>query len=135
MYQNHNLKGAIFIGQIPVAMIRDAQHFTSAFKMDQELFPYKSSSVPSDRFYDDFDLKFDYLGKDSVNKLFHYYSLRWDSPQKISSDIYSGRLKPTLPGDDGYAQIRWYFKKLVAQRAKENELNIITSFTGEGSFS
>ena len=135
MYQNHNLKGAIFIGQIPVAMIRDAQHFTSAFKMDQELFPYKSSSVPSDRFYDDFDLKFDYLGKDSVNNLFHYYSLRWDSPQKISSDIYSGRLKPTLYGDEGYAQIRGYFNKLVAQRAKENELNIITSFTGEGSFS
>lgn len=135
MYQNQNLKGAIFIGQIPIAMIRDAQHFTSAFKMDQELFPYKSSSVPSDRFYDDFDLKFDYLGQDSVNNLFHYFSLNWDSPQKISSDIYSGRLKPTLPGEEGYAQIRGYFKKLVAQRAKENELNVITSFTGEGSFS
>lgn len=135
MYQSNNLKGAIFIGQIPIAMIRDAQHFTSAFKMDQELFPYESSSVPSDRFYDDFDLKFDYLGKDSVNALFHYYSLRWDSPQKISSDIYSGRLKPTLKGEEGHAQIRWYFKKLLSERSKSNKLDIITSYTGEGSFS
>lgn len=135
MYQSNNLKGAIFIGQIPIAMVRDAQHFTSAFKMDQELFPYKSSSVPSDRFYDDFDLKFDYLGKDSVNGLFHYYSLRWDSPQKIDSDIYSGRLKPTLSGEEGYAQIRWYFKKLIAWKKEQSELDVITSYTGEGSFS
>src|SRR3989339_974727 len=26
MYQSNNLKGAIFIGQIPIAIIRDAQH-------------------------------------------------------------------------------------------------------------
>ena len=83
LYLNKGLQGALFLGQVPIPMLRDAQHFTSAFKMDQELFPFGSSSVPSDRFYDDFDLKFDYLGKDSVKPLFHYYSLRGDSPQEL----------------------------------------------------
>ena len=135
VYKSRGLVGAIFIGQIPVPMIRDAQHFTSAFKMDQERFPYRTSSVPSDRFYDDFDLKFDYLSQDSVNSLFHYFSLRWDSPQKIECDIYSGRLKPTRKGEEGHRQIRDYFRKLFAERAKGNKLDVIVSYTGEGSYS
>ena len=63
LYQKGKIAGAVFIGDIPIPMVRDAQFFTSAFKMDQER-PRKESSVPSDRFYDDFDLTFDYLGKD-----------------------------------------------------------------------
>jgi len=35
-------------------MIRDAQFLTSAFKMDQKR-PWQQSSIPSDRYYDDFD--------------------------------------------------------------------------------
>lgn len=135
MYLSGGLEGAVFIGNIPIPMIRDAQHFTSAFKMDQELNPFMSSSVPSDRFYDDFDLKFDYLGVESQNPLFHYFSLRADSPQRISCDIYTGRIKPTRDGEEGYAQIRDYFTKLFAERKKENKLDVITSYTGEGSFS
>ena len=135
MYLSDGLEGAVFIGNIPIPMIRDAQHFTSAFKMDQELNPFMSSSVPSDRFYDDFDLKFDYLGAEPNDSLFHYYSLRYDSPERISCDIYSGRIKPTRSGEEGYAQIRSYFAKLFTERAKENKLDVITSYTGEGSFS
>jgi hypothetical protein len=135
LYKGKSLEGAIFIGDIPVPMIRDAQHFTSAFKMDQEKYPRNVSSVPSDRFYDDFDLRFDYLSQDSVKRLFHYYSLRWDSPQRITCDIYTGRLKPTKKGEEGYRQIRGYFKKLFLERASENKLNVIVSYTGEGSFS
>lgn len=135
MYLNDGLEGAVFIGNIPIPMIRDAQHFTSAFKMDQELYPFKSSSVPSDRFYDDFDLKFDYQGHDCDDPMFHYYSLRHDSPQYIQSDIYSGRIKPTKKGEEGYRQVREYFTKLLAERKKENPLDVITSYTGEGSFS
>jgi len=135
LYKNKYIEGAIFIGEIPIPMIRDAQHFTSAFKMDQERYPKDVSSVPSDRFYDDFDLKFDYLSQDSVKRLFHYYSLRWDSPQKISCDIYSGRLKPTKNGEAGYKQIRDYFKKLLLERSTGNKLDVIVSYTGEGSFS
>lgn len=135
MYRGKGLEGAVFIGQIPIPMIRDAQHFTSAFKMDQERFPFNESSVPSDRYYDDFDLRFDYLSSDSIHSLFHYFSLRWDSPQGISCDIYTGRIKPTMPGNEGYDQIRQYFRKLFAARNVSNPLDVIISYTGEGSFS
>lgn len=135
MYLSGGLEGAVFIGQIPIPMIRDAQHFTSAFKMDQELFPFRSSSVPSDRFYDDFDLKFDYLGRDSTEGLLHYFSLKSNSPQRIVCDIYSGRIKPTKKGEDGYRQIKEYFTKLLKERSSSNNLDVITSYTGEGSFS
>jgi hypothetical protein len=135
LYQHHQLEGTILIGQIPIPMIRDAQHLTSAFKMDQERFPKHQSSVPSDRYYDDFDLQFDYLGNEEGNPLLHYYSLRGDSPQFIQSDIYSGRLKPTKQGEEGYQQIRNYFRKLLRERDKQNPLDIVTAYTGEGSFS
>ncbi len=135
MYLENGLEGTVFIGNIPIPMIRDAQHFTSAFKMDQELYPRFSSSVPSDRFYDDFDLKFNYLGQDTAKPLFHYYSLRGDSPQRITCDIYSGRIKPSGAGEEGYNQIKNYFKKLFEERGRENYLDVITSYTGDGSFS
>ncbi|MDD5346697.1 MAG: hypothetical protein PHW30_09180, partial [Proteiniphilum sp.] len=35
LYLHDQLEGAVFIGDIPVPMIRDAQHLTTAFKMDQ----------------------------------------------------------------------------------------------------
>jgi hypothetical protein len=135
LYRNNGLEGAVFIGQIPIPMIRDAQHFTSAFKMDQERYPMHLSSVPSDRYYDDFDLRFDDLKQDSIKSLFHYYSLRWDSPQHIGCDIYTGRIKPTREGEEGYSQIRRYFRKLITERQSENPLDVIVSYTGEGSFS
>ncbi len=116
-------------------LIRDAQHFASAFKMDQKRFSMFESSVPSDRFYDDFDLKFDFIARDSVKSLFFYYTLRWDSPQRISCDIYTGRLKPTGSGEAGYQQIRDYFKKLIVERASGNAMDVLVSYTGEGSFS
>lgn len=70
LYRESRLEGAVFIGDIPIPMIRKAQHMTSAFKMDEEKSPRLDSSVPSDRFYDDFDLKFDYLGQDTTSALF-----------------------------------------------------------------
>jgi len=98
LYINQNLEGAVFVGDIPVPMIRDAHHLSTAFKMDPRR-PWDQSSIPSDRFYDDFDLKFFYLKKDSVYPLLHYYSLAFDGPQEISCDIYSARVKaPSTPG-------------------------------------
>ncbi len=135
LYKTDNLQGAIFIGNIPIVMVRDAQHLTTAFKMDQERNPMFQSSVPSDRFYDDFDLLFNYIKKDSINSLFFYYSLDANSPQKIESDIYTGRLKPTKRGEAGYDQIRKYFEKLIQERSTSNKLDVLCSYTGEGSFS
>ena len=34
LYKKNNLEGVVFVGDVPVAMIRKAQHMTSAFKMD-----------------------------------------------------------------------------------------------------
>ena len=36
LYRESRLEGAVFIGDIPIPMIRKAQHMTSAFKMDEE---------------------------------------------------------------------------------------------------
>ncbi len=135
IYKQMSLVGAIFIGDIPIAMIRDAQHLTSAFKMDQGQFPMIQSSVPSDRYYDDFNLVFNYIGRDSSVKNLFYFSLSGSSPQKISSSIYSGRVKPTKDGEDGYEQIRRYFRKVVDQKREINIVDNIVSYTGEGSFS
>ena len=135
LYKEAQLEGAVFIGQIPIPMVRDAQHMASAFKMDQERWPWREASIPSDRFYDDFDLKFDFLSRDTSNALFFYYSLRPDSPQRIHCDIYSGRIKPTAPGARGHAQISNYLRKVLAERAIANPLDVLCSYTGEGSYS
>ncbi|MDZ7635917.1 MAG: hypothetical protein U5L72_16375 [Bacteroidales bacterium] len=67
-------------------MLRDAQHLTSAFKMDQERYPWHRSSIPSDRFYEDFDLEFTFLKADT-NGLYFYYSLNPSSVQVLTPQI------------------------------------------------
>jgi hypothetical protein len=129
------LAGTVFIGNIPVPMIRKAQHLTSAFKMDEQNFPMRDSSVPSDRFYDDFDLVFRPVGRDSVETRFFYYELAPESPQEISCDIFSGRIHPSDKFQDRYTELSKYLTKLVRLRAEENELDRVMSYTGEGSFS
>ena len=89
------IEGAVLVGDIPVVLVRDAQHLTSAFKMDQQAFDRWESSVPSDRFYDDFSLRFEPLGADSLHPGCHYYSLTAESAQQTRPDIYSGRIRPT----------------------------------------
>ena len=134
LYKKNNLEGVVFVGDVPVAMIRKAQHMTSAFKMDENENPFIDSSVPSDRFYDDFDLKFDFLKKDSVENFF-YYNLAIESPQQIQCDIYSGRIKAINNGEDAYAQISRYLKKAIAEHKSGNKLDQFFSYTGDGSYS
>lgn len=122
------LEGTVLVGDIPIPMLRDAQHLTSAFKMDQKR-NWQQSSVPSDRFYDDFGLKFDYLKQDSIKSLYFYYSLRPDSEQVLSSNIYSARIKPLENGKtDKYSQLRAYLQKVVDIRSSEKS-NIIDNLT------
>lgn len=128
------LEGAVFIGDVPIAMIRGAQHLTSAFKMDETL-PMRDSSVPSDRFYDDFDLKFDFLGRDSVERNFFYYNLAAESPQHISCDIYTGRIKSSEKRGDKYGEISRYLLKAAAAKSQDNPLDHLMSYCGSGSFS
>ncbi|MGE0077864.1 MAG: HEAT repeat domain-containing protein [Bacteroidales bacterium] len=132
LYTTANLEGVVLVGDIPIPMIRDAQHLSTAFKMNQKR-DWRDSSIPSDRFYDDFDLKFDYIKQDSTVKLYHYYSLRADSPQYISCDIYSARIKaPKIPGKDKYQAVSDYFKKVVADKAHKRQMKNILYFAGHG---
>lgn len=135
LYQKNHLEGAVFVGQIPVPMIRKAQHLTSAFKMDERAFPWRDSSVPSDRFYDDFHLQFEFLKRDSAERDFFYYNLAARSPQRISCDIYTGRIRPVASGKDYYQQINDYLSKVVLAHKSHNKLDQFVSYTGEGSYS
>lgn len=141
LYSKEELEGAVFIGDIPIPMVRKAQHLASAFKMDEAEFSLNESSVPSDRFYDDFDLKFDYIGQDGERSDLFYYELAPDSPQYILSDIYTGRICPRDIYCDRYEELSSYLTKVVeAKKAvqagdPEYRMDKITSYTGEGSFS
>ena len=131
MYCNNALEGAVFVGDIPIPMLRDAQHFATAFKMFQNR-DWWESSIPSDRFYDDFDLKFDYVKQDSVHTFAHYYSLRADSPQEIDCDIYSARIK--APNKDGKAHelVEAYLLKAVEAHKNPERMDNILHFAGHG---
>ncbi|MCG6186232.1 HEAT repeat domain-containing protein [Maribellus maritimus] len=125
------LEGAVFIGDVPIPHIMNAQHLTTAYKRNQERYPLHIAAVPSDRFYDDFDLVFDFIEKDSIRTNNYYYNLSADSPQYIHSDIYSGRIKPSIKeGENKYDLIRQYLEKVVAVR--NTELDFMMSFTGHG---
>ena len=130
MYEKQMLEGAVFVGRIPVPMIRDAQHLTTAFKMSQKR-AWIESSVPSDRFYDDFDLKFDPLGRDSVNTFAFYYSLRADSPQQIGCDIYSARIKAP-EGEDEYKALAEYLNKAALAHKRPEKMRNLLYFAGHG---
>lgn len=132
LYSTGKIEGAVLIGNIPVPMIRDAQHLTTAFKMDQRR-PWEFSSVPSDRFYDDFDLKFEYIKRDSVKTLYHYYRLKADSPHRITCDIYSARIKPPIvKGKSFYNLIDEYLNKAVEEKMRRSEIDNLTYFSGHG---
>lgn len=125
------LEGAVFIGDIPVVLIRNAQHLTTAFKMDEDAFPIQESSVPSDRYYDDLHLTFDYLCRDSVHSNHFYYRLREDSPQQLNPTFYSARIRyPEQRGGDPYEAIAQYLYKVVHEKQQPNLLDCFTSFTG-----
>ena len=126
------LEGCVFIGDIPIPMIRDAHHLSSAFKRSPKA-NWQKSSVPSDRYYDDFGLKFDYIKQDSLIPDYHYMTLRADSKQYISPDIYSARIRPLhLEGENRYQMLRDYLKKAVAEKAKQNAFDQLTMARGHG---
>ena len=126
------LEGVVFIGDVPIPMIRDAQHLASAFKMDQERFPFKRSSIPSDRFYDDFDLEFKFLEQDTSNTLLYYYSLTAESPQKIEREIYSARIRPPFTGEEKYVQLVKYLTRVADQKQQMNMIDNLMRYSGHG---
>jgi len=133
LHAEERLEGAVLVGDIPIPMIRDAHHLTTAFKMSPKQ-PWQRSSVPSDRLYDDFDLCFDYLKQDADKPLLHYYSLRADSPQVIHCDIWTSRIKaPQIPGLSATEAIAGYLRKAAAAKAEERTpVRNILHFAGHG---
>lgn len=132
LYKNQNLEGAVLVGDIPVPMIRDAHHLATAFKMDPKR-AWTDSSIPSDRYYDDFDLKFNYIKRDSLVPLYHYYSLAYDGPQAISCDIYSARIKaPATPGKTKYQLISEYLTKVAKEKENRHKMSQISYYAGHG---
>lgn len=133
--KNDKLIGAVFIGDIPIPMVRDAQHLTSAFKMDQNM-DRRESCVPSDRFYDDFDLRFNFLGKDSnqVNYPYFYYSLSAGGAQTLHPSIFSGRIRPTdTKQSTRYEKLRTYLTKATQFKLHPEKINSVFVFQGNGS--
>ncbi len=130
MYTNQGLEGAVFVGDIPVPMLRDAQHFTTAFKMNQNM-KMQRSSVPSDRFYDDFDLKFKFIKQDEERNIFFYYSLLPEGAQEIGCDIYSARIKAP-EGENKYELLAAYLQKAVAAKENRIAMDKVLHFGGHG---
>ena len=95
---------------------------------------YINTASASDRFYDDFDLQFVPQGTPSQG-LFHYYEMSPDSPQYISCDIYSGRIKAQKAYGDPYKQIARYLEKAVAEHRDATPFDQFVSYTGHGSYS
>ena len=131
------LEGIVLVGEIPVARVLGAQHFTTAFKMNQNRFPWNECSVPSDRFYDCFDLKFNYIKQDSLSSSWHYYWLSEEGMQQLRPTIYSARIK--VPDDlcDGdndrrFGLLRAYLQKVVAAHKEKNPFDKLIHFAGEG---
>lgn len=135
LYTDSRLEGIVLIGDIPIAMIRKAQHLATAFKMDEKL-AIKESSIPSDRFYDDFNLSFDFLEQSKTNKNLFFYNLSANSANSIKTSIYSGRIKPIkTAGKDPYQQISLYLQKVVKQKQNPDAIDHVMTYLGDGTLS
>ncbi len=132
------IEGAVFIGDIPVPMVRDAQHMTTALKQDQnsELFTRDEFSVPTDRFYDDFDLEWEFQGTEEAFPGWFFYSLKANCPQQLEPDIYSGRIMPrSNERGDKYEKLRRYMQRVNEADAQDNVLDQLLFFAGDGFIS
>ena len=127
------LEGVVFAGDIPIVKVRQGQHLTTAFKMNEETWPMEESSVPSDRFYDDFGLSFDFICRDTVETDVFYYRLSEEGAQHLRPDIYSARMKvPAVMKGDKYEIMRKYLRKVVDAHRQNNSLDNLTFFAGHG---
>lgn len=131
LHDREHLEGAVLVGDIPIPMIRDAQHLCTAFKMNQTA-AWHLSSVPSDRYYDDFDLDFEFLKQDDKRAELFYYSLTGKGAQRVDCDIYTARVKPAS-GADKYARISDFLTRAAAaHRNGRQPIDKVLFFSGHG---
>lgn len=131
------LEGIVLVGDVPIVMVREGQHLTTAFKMNESTFPPQESSVASDRFYDDFDLKFDFIGKDTTCAGRFFYRLSEEGAQHLRPDIYSARMMVPaimLKGQDAnmkYSLMKKYLRKVAEAHKSSEYLDKISFFFGD----
>lgn len=123
------LEGVVFIGDIPIVRIGGAQHLTTAFKMNEKAFPKDQSWVVSDRYYDDFDLSFDFVDSDSTG---FYYRLSDKGSQVLQSDIYSARMLVPPSMDNRYERLKEYLENVVKAHKENNPLDNVSFYAGSG---
>ena len=122
--------GAFLIGDIPIAMISNAQHLTTAYKMDETKFDLHRSSVPSDRFYDDKGLLFRFIEKDGP---FFYYRLDEDGAQKLDPAFFISRLTvPKAMKADAYALIDKFLRKASEDEGHVDDKLRLVTYAGHG---
>ena len=115
-----SLEGAVFIGNIPIPMVYD--------------FSANSMAIPSDRFYDDLHLNFEYVKQDAAQTNLHYYKLQESSPRNINPSFYSARIYyPTLKPSDSYEAITNYLLKVAGTR-RDNVLDHVVSSTSRNYY-
>ena len=133
LHENSRLEGAVLIGDIPVPMIRRAHHLATAFKMNPSVRRDKSS-IPSDRFYDDFSLRFIPLGNEGQ---LWYYDLSPEGAQRVECDIYTARIKPAKsdPEHSFTALISEYLQKAAAAHDNPETIDRVFHFGGHGNSS
>ena len=125
------LEGCVFIGDVPYVSVQNAQHMTTAFKMNEERFPIDEASVTSDRFYDDLNLSFEFIKRDSLDNLRYYYKLSENSAQHLNPSFYSGRIHyPEQMGGDKYEATAKYLRKVVAERERQEKIDYMVTFAG-----
>lgn len=131
------IEGCVFIGDIPIARTRDAQHMTTAFKMDQDgQFDRTEYTVASDRFYDSFDLKWDFIDRDQEREEYFYYHLRADGAQSLQPTIYSARIMPrTNDLGDKYDKLRRYMQRVNGADTDNRPIEKMFYFSGFGYIS
>ncbi len=115
-----SLEGAVFIGNIPIPMVYDFSGHVTA--------------TPSDRFYDDLHLNFEYIKQDANQSNLHYYKLQENSPQDINPSFYSARIYyPTLKYDESHEAINNYLLKVTRAR-RDNVLDHVVSSTNRNYY-
>lgn len=126
----NTLEGFVLVGNIPIIMLRDAQHLTSAFRMNQDSRAFIESSVPTDRYYDDLKLKCKFIQQDNKNPKLFYYQLEPDSPVQLHRNLYSARI-PLPDSRTPYKTLNKYLTKIVKIKNSPPEpLDNIVVMTG-----
>ena len=133
LHGSRRLEGSVLIGDIPVPMIRRAHHLATAFKMNPAVRRDKSS-IPSDRFYDDFSLEFDAIDHDGM---LWYYNLSPRGSQRVECDIYTARIKPSKADPDhGFAElISEFLERAAAEHSRSETIDRVFHFGGHGNSS